>query len=218
MTENQNHRLPCGTQLALLIEQVADAGAPHDAQHQQTCPHCQRALAELRDLWEHVRAIASEEASAPIALVRRVLRRIRREISRPATRLPLEQLLPRLLRYALLPTTSGETKVADTVVAAIATEATLDVEGVHILTTHNTPTAIVYALTNQPTTNPVTVTITGGRVSIELHIIAAYGINLPTLTHTIRNLVIQRVQSLAGLEVTAVDITITDLAPNPPSS
>ena len=125
-------RLPCGTELASLVDQVAERTPPLVDAHQAVCPHCRAALAELEELWGYVRALAREPVIAPARLVERVIRRVREELAALA-RLPLELVVPRLVRHALLSGPRGTTRVASSVVAMISALAAQEVAGLSAL-------------------------------------------------------------------------------------
>ncbi len=73
-------RLPCGAQLAELIEQVTENVEPLDRAHQTICPHCQAALERIREAWRQVRGLAAEPVLVPSGLARRVMARIRTQL------------------------------------------------------------------------------------------------------------------------------------------
>lgn len=92
--------LPCGTDLGVLIAQVAD-GLEGDRDHQATCSHCQAALAELERLWALVADLAAERVGAPERIDEAVMLRIRRAIFVARVASFLGGVLPRL-GWALL--------------------------------------------------------------------------------------------------------------------
>jgi hypothetical protein len=92
--------LPCGTDLDALVTQVAD-GVPGDLDHQAGCPHCQAALAQLRELWSLVDRLARERVEAPERIDAVALGRIRRAIFAGKVLELFGGLLPRL-GWALL--------------------------------------------------------------------------------------------------------------------
>lgn len=93
--------LPCGQEVEPLVVHVAD-GAPLPSGHVEGCAHCQEALAELREVWAAVGALAAEEVRAPTSIDAHVLAAIRRELFvREVSRL-FGGLLPRLSRALLV--------------------------------------------------------------------------------------------------------------------
>jgi hypothetical protein len=66
-------RLPCGAPVGRLIEQVADGRGGDPTPHQQSCLHCQAALAEYDRLWAPVHQLAAEPVPVPDGLLEQVL-------------------------------------------------------------------------------------------------------------------------------------------------
>jgi len=58
-------RLPCGTNIATLVDQIAEGVASADPAHQADCPDCQATLRELEHVWGTVRTVAREEIVPP---------------------------------------------------------------------------------------------------------------------------------------------------------
>ena len=54
MTDLHAESLPCGVEMAALVEQVGDGRAGERSAHQAACPYCQTALEELGRLWAPV--------------------------------------------------------------------------------------------------------------------------------------------------------------------
>ena len=52
--------LPCGADVDLLLEQVADGRGTDLDDHQQECVHCQAAIAEVGALWQPVTEVAGD--------------------------------------------------------------------------------------------------------------------------------------------------------------
>jgi hypothetical protein len=93
--------LACGRSLDPLVAQVADGAEPRDPGHQAACPHCQAALAQLRELWSLAGRLARERVDAPERIDAVVLRRIQRAILAGKLLELFGGLLPRL-GWALL--------------------------------------------------------------------------------------------------------------------
>ena len=68
-----SERLPCGTELAELISQVAEGSPAADPAHQAECPHCRTCLRRVGDLWSDVRALADEPVRVPRGLLDEVM-------------------------------------------------------------------------------------------------------------------------------------------------
>lgn len=112
MGVNGGHaRLPCGTDLLALVQQVSDGLPPADPEHQAGCVHCRRSLARIRSTLDDVRGLASERVVAPPDLARRVMRRLRGEQA----------------RVAVSASARGRTSVNQAIVAQVAQRAALDV-------------------------------------------------------------------------------------------
>jgi hypothetical protein len=114
-------RLPCGAQVADLIEQAADRGGWRSP-HQAACEHCQALLPQLERLWRPVRDLAAERVAVPEGLVAAVMYQVRR-----------------LVRAAWLGVhagTRGTTRVARTAVAKLAALAARTVPGVGGVLSH----------------------------------------------------------------------------------
>ena len=93
--------LPCGADLDPLVAQVADGAVPRDPGHQAGCPHCQAALAQLRELWSLAGRLARERVDAPDRIDAVVMGRIQRAILAGKVLELFGGLLPRL-GWALL--------------------------------------------------------------------------------------------------------------------
>lgn len=198
----ENERLPCGTELASLVDQVAEGAPPEQPGHEASCPHCQSALAELERLWARVRELADEEVVAPARLAAWVIRRIRRELPSLGRALPLGAVVPRLVRHALLSSTRGATRIADSVIADIAGRAARATPGVRVLEERGVIGRI------EP---GVSVEVDEHRVTIALRLAARYGDDLVALASAVRRRVIETVEAVTGLEVVAVDVGVDDL-------
>jgi hypothetical protein len=75
-----SERLPCGTKLAALINQVAEGAPAVDPAHQAECPYCRASLGRIGELWSDVRALAD----APVRAPRRLLDEVMARLSGPA--------------------------------------------------------------------------------------------------------------------------------------
>ena len=99
-----SERLPCGTELAALIAQVAERAPAADPAHQATCPYCQPSLERISELWNDVRALANEPVRAPRGLLDEVIA----SVSRPAGAVTLRDA------------TQGHTRISEAVLAGVA--------------------------------------------------------------------------------------------------
>ena len=101
---DRSERLPCGTELAALITQVAEGGPAADPAHQAECPYCQTSVGRIGELWSDVRALADEPVRAPRGLLDEVMARV----TGPAG------------AVTLLDATHGRTQVSEAVLAGVA--------------------------------------------------------------------------------------------------
>ena len=188
-----NESLACGTELASLVDQVADGAPPQRPAHQQTCPHCQAALQEINQLWSHVRELTREEIAIPSGIVERVIRRIVEELRALGRLVPLDAVVPRLVRHALLHGPTGTTRIADRVVAKLIARLVLDLPSVRSLGRAG---------------RAIDVEITGLEVTVDLRLVVSYGRRIPDVAATVRAAIIRRVEALTGLEVRSVNIAV----------
>jgi uncharacterized alkaline shock family protein YloU len=202
-------RLPCGVELASLIDQVADGTPPDDPDHQAQCPHCQATLAELEQVWDQVRELAREEVAAPDAIVHKAIRRIREALAALELHLPLEEVVPRLVQHALLRSERGRTRIAASVVAEIAARAARSIPSVHAVVTGG-PLSTVRERAPGALFG-VGVEVNGHRVAVRLHLVLEYGPSIPAVTSEVREVIVRRVEALTGLEIVGVDINVDDL-------
>lgn len=206
MNASASGRLPCGSELSELIDQVADNLPPADPEHQRSCPHCREVLQELNHLWGRVQELAREEVDAPYRIVQAVLQRVRSQGARPALPVPLEDVVPSLVRHALLQDEKGRTRVADSVIARIVS-----------LTVRELPELDPvggWAARGRSAGGggaSLTVTVTEERVVVNLRLIADYGIHLPSAASALRELILRRIAHMTGLVAVDVDILIDDV-------
>jgi len=114
-----------------------------------------------------------------------------------------------------LVTQQGRTSIADAVVAKIAGIATKDVSGVYEL--GGGAARVVGALRERipgSRTNHsqgVSVEVGERQAAIDLDLIAEYGVSIVDLADSIRRNVISSVESMTGLQVTEVNIAVSDV-------
>jgi uncharacterized alkaline shock family protein YloU len=195
MSAGVDGRLACGASLERLVDQVAEAAPPADGEHQAGCVHCRAALRELERVWADVRALADHRVVVPARVLEDVRRRIRGPRPRAGgTGLPLDRVVPRLLRHARLDTTRGVTRVADAVLVDLARVALVGVPG-------------VVAARGRA----VEVEVEGHRVRVRVRVLAAYGPSLPELAERVRRAAAGIIERRAGLEVVGVDVVVEDV-------
>jgi len=202
-------RLPCGADLATLIDQVAEGLPPERPGHQETCPHCQAALRQLEQLWGVVSEVAREEVVRPRGLVENVVRRIRRELW-ALGQLPLETIVPRLVRHALLAGPGGVTRIADTVVARLVARVVRETPGVYALSVRGVG-AVPGGDSGRLAARGVAVEVEGHHVQVQVRLVIEYGRSIPVLSAEVRRRVIGWVEAVTGLEPGQVDIAVEDV-------
>jgi uncharacterized alkaline shock family protein YloU len=193
-------RLPCGAEVAALLDQVAQGRGAERTSHQAACPYCQALLPELDRLWTPVRQLAREQVVVPAAVLAVVMRRVRALVA--------------AAWLGLRTGTRGTTRVGHWVVAKLASLAAREVPGIHQALTRVTP----------PTPDPAaaspgaggTAEAGTGQTGIELRLVATYGEALPHVADAVRTNVIRRLQQLTGVQVTQVNIIVDDLRTNGP--
>ncbi len=207
-------RLPCGTSLASLVDQVAEGIEPVDPEHQVVCPYCQAALRELEQLWGTVREMAREDVAPPSRLIEKVVVRIRRELRALGQLVPLEAIVPALVRHALLSGPRGSTRIADAVIARIVAKTTRDTPGIHALSVHAVR-VVRGGLSGSPASRGVEIAVAGHSVTVEVRLVVEYGRSIPHLAAEVRRRVVRSVEALTGLEATRVDVLVDDVFGDP---
>jgi uncharacterized alkaline shock family protein YloU len=109
----------------------------------------------------------------------------------------------------------GKTTIADTVVSKIAGIATREVTGVYDLggTAARTVGMIRDRIPGSKTnlSQGVTVEVGEKQAAIDLQIIVEYGVGIADLAQGVRRNVISAVERMTGLEVTEVNIAVSDI-------
>ena len=207
----QDERLACGVEIATLVDQVAEGTPPADPEHQATCPHCGPALSEIEELWGRVRELAREEVVTPEQLAGRIIRRIRQEVTTRRLEVPLEAVVPRLVRHALLHSDRGTTRIADAVVADVVSRVVCEVPGVHSLGGGSLAGALQAGIPVGATAEGVKVEVGGERVAVHVRLVVRYGASIARVANAVRASVIRNVDAVTGLEVAEVNITVEDV-------
>lgn len=114
-----------------------------------------------------------------------------------------------------LVTPQGRTSIADTVVAKIAGISTREVAGVHALGggTARAMGALRERIPGSSTNHSQGVTVEVGerQAAVDIDLVAEYGVAIADLAAGVRRNVISTVESMTGLEVTEVNITVHDV-------
>jgi uncharacterized alkaline shock family protein YloU len=109
--------------------------------------------------------------------------------------------------------TRGTTVINDAVVAKIAGLALREVPGVHAVGggAARALGAIREALSSTDHSQGVSVTVSGSQVTVELSMVAEYPVPLQQVADDARTAIIEAIQTLVGLEVSEVNVTINDV-------
>jgi uncharacterized alkaline shock family protein YloU len=110
-------------------------------------------------------------------------------------------------------TSQGTTKIADSVIAKVAGIAAREVPGVHDLggNVARAIGAIRGALNNSDQSQGVSVEVGETQVAVDVTLIAEYPVSLQSVADGVRSAVIDAIESLVGLQVTEVNVTISDV-------
>lgn len=188
-----NGKLPCGTDLGPLVDQVAEGRTAANPGHQRSCPHCREALDELEALWRDVRELATDDVEVPGALLAKVMERVRRDQAQASSpSLPLDRVAPRLVRHALLRGGRGTTKIADSVIAELIRRSALATGGVRSL-------------------RGDTVAVEGNLVSARLGLVVEFGLIIPELVELVRARVTREAEAMTGLRLETLVIDVVDV-------
>jgi uncharacterized alkaline shock family protein YloU len=109
----------------------------------------------------------------------------------------------------------GRTIIANGVVAKIAVLAAREIDGVHELVSTSLGqrvAGLARAVTRQANSDVgVNVEVGQREAAVDVRLIADYGVNVPGVADAVRRNVIQRVESLTGLAVKEVNVSVVDL-------
>lgn len=110
-------------------------------------------------------------------------------------------------------TDHGKTSIADSVVSKIAGVAAREIDGVHAM--GGTGARVIGAVRDKLGQNAhaqgVAVEVGERQAAIDLTIVVEYGVAIIDLSQGVRDNVIDRVERTTGLEVTEVNIDVTDV-------
>lgn len=192
--------LPCGADVDLLLEQVADGHAYDQDDHQRECVHCQAAIGELTDLWGPVTALAASPVPAPPGLIAAVMSRVR--------------TLVRDIWYTLETTDIGVVRIAARIVAALARDSARMVPGVRVAFGRSTSVKNA-TLAEQATFGhrhpDAAVGVLGRTAVVDLALAVTYGDPVHDVAREVQRHVIATLREQLGLQNVAVNITIDDV-------
>ena len=111
-----------------------------------------------------------------------------------------------------LQTERGSTSISDSVVSKIAGIAAQEVDGIRMGSGASQAVGgILGSITGGSQTQGVSVEVGQEEAAIDLTLTAEYGKSIPQLAEAVRRNVINRVESLVGLRVTEVNITVANV-------
>jgi uncharacterized alkaline shock family protein YloU len=192
--------LPCGAEVDLLLEQVADGRAASLDAHQRECIHCQAALRELAALWDPVTELAATPVPAPPRLTASVMSQIR--------------VLVRDVWYTLQTTNLGTIRIAARLVAALARDTARMVPGVRVAlgrSTNSKPAGLAERATFQHRHPHAAVGVLGNTAVVDLAVAISYGTPAHEVAREIQQHVIATLRDHTGLQALAVNVTIDDV-------
>jgi uncharacterized alkaline shock family protein YloU len=191
--------LPCGTDVDVLLEQVADGrGADRDA-HQRQCVHCQAALGEFTAVWAPVTELAATPVAAPPGLTAAVMSQLR--------------ALVRGVPYTLQLTETGAIRIAARVIAALARDSARMVPGVRLALGRSTQ-GLLAAIAERATAahqHPDAAGVLGGTAVVDLAVAVSYGDPVQDIAREIQRHVATALRDQTGLPNVTVNVTIDDI-------
>jgi uncharacterized alkaline shock family protein YloU len=192
--------LPCGADVDVLLEQVAQGrGANWDA-HQGHCVHCQAALGEFTALWGPVAELAAAPVSAPAGLVAAVMGQVRR--------------LVQDVWYTLEVTEIGAVRIAARIVAALARDCARTIPGVRVAfgrSSHGRVAALAEKATLGHRQPDAAVGVLGRTAVVDLAVAVGYGDPAHRVAREIQRQVTATLRDQVGLRNVTVNVTIDDV-------
>ena len=192
--------LPCGADVDVLLEQVADGRGAELDDHQQGCVHCQAAIAEFAALWKPVTELAGDPVPAPPGITAAVMSQI--------------QTLVRDVWYTLQTTDLGVIRIAARIVATMARDTARMVPGVRVALGRSTQGRLA-ALAERATfghRHPhAAVGVLGRTAVVDLAVAVSYGDPVHQIAKAIQQHVIAELRDSLGLQTVVVNVTIDDV-------
>jgi uncharacterized alkaline shock family protein YloU len=192
--------LPCGANVDLLLEQVADSRTADLDTHQQACVHCQAAITEFTTIWSPVTELAASPVSAPPGLTAAVMSQIR--------------VLVRDVWYTLQTTDLGVIRIAARIVATLARDSARMVPGVRVAlgrSTHSRITALAERATLGHRHPHAAVGVLGRTAAVDLAVAVTYGDPVHEVARDIQQHVIAALRDTIGLRTVTVNVTVDDV-------
>ena len=111
-----------------------------------------------------------------------------------------------------LQTERGSTSISDSVVSKVAGIAAQEVDGIRMGSGASQAVGgILGSITGGSQTQGVSVEVGQEEAALDLTLTAEYGKSIPQLAEAVRRNVINRVESLVGLRVTEVNVTVSNV-------
>ena len=105
----------------------------------------------------------------------------------------------------------GNIHISEEVLAAISAAATLEVEGVNALSA-NLGSDLAELLGKKHLTKGIHVQLEEEKVKVELSVLMNYGYTIPEVGKAVQDSVKSAVESMTGLDVSEVNVTVTGIA------
>lgn len=192
--------LPCGSEVDLLLEQVADGRANDLDDHQRSCVHCQAAVTEFAALWGPVQELAAQPVAVPPGLAAAVMSQIGNLI--------------RDVWYTLETTDAGSIRIAARIIATLARDAARIVPGVRVAlgrSTHTRPAVIAERATRSHRHPHAAVGVLGRTAVVDLAVAVSYGDPIHQIASDIQHQVIATLRHDIGLQNVTVNVTVDDV-------
>lgn len=192
--------LPCGHEVDLLLEQVADGRGSELDTHQRGCVHCRAALTEFAALWRPVSDLAAAPVSIPAGLSAAVSSQVR--------------ALAREIWYSLETTSLGTIRIAARVVAALARDSARLVPGVRVAFGRSSysPSAGLAERATLGHRHPhAAVGVLGGTAVVDLAVAVTYGDPLDEVARDVQRHVVATLRNSLGLSSVTVNIVVDDV-------
>lgn len=192
--------LPCGADVDVLLEQVADGRAADRDAHQRQCVHCQAALGEFTAVWGPVTELAAAPVAVPPGLAAVVMSQIRG--------------LAGDVWYTLHVTEIGAVRIAARVIAALARDSARTVPGVRVVLGRSTQ-GLLAAAADKATSGHqhphAAIGVLGRTAVVDLAVAVTYGDPVQDVAREIQRHVTGALRDQAGLRNVAVNVTIDDI-------
>jgi uncharacterized alkaline shock family protein YloU len=203
--DTTGERLPCGTPVDHLLEQVAEGRPAPVDDHQRGCVHCTAALREFAEIWAPVNELAAEPVTAPAALIAA----IRRQVAQ----------LVQDVWYTLQLTDAGNITIAARVVATLARDVAALVPGVRAALGRSTDAVQARHVGRQTQAHRhprAAVGVLGRTAVVDLALAVQYGNDLHEIGRRVQRRVSETLRRDLDLRSVTVNVTIDDVLPAGP--